>query len=915
MLPQATTPEDDGFNTERQPLDCIFAPTTVAVIGATDQAGSVGRSILWNLVTASSGKTIFPVHPQRTSVLGIKAYPTVGAVPAVVDLAIIATPAATVPGIVRECVTARVKGAIILSAGFRETGPAGAALEEQILVEARRGKLRIIGPNCLGVMRPQHGLNASFAPSMAQAGKVAFVSQSGALCTAVLDWSLQENVGFSAFISVGSMLDVNWGDVIDYLGSDRHTTSIVMYMESIGDVRAFLGAAREVARTKPIIVLKTGRTEEAARAATSHTGALVGQDAVFDAALSRCGVLRVETVADLFHMAEVLGKQPRPNGPRLMVVTNAGGPGVLATDALIRNGGQLAPLSPEAMAAVDSLLPAHWSHGNPIDLLGDADPQRLAQVLDIVAKDADSDGLLVIVTPQVTTDPAQMAQSVLAHAKVPGKPVLASWMGGASMALGTVMLNRANIPTFAYPDTAARMFTYMWRYSENLRRLYETPTRSVDAGTDRASVTTIIHAAQRGGRVLLTEVEAKRVISAYGIPAVPTEAATNSDEAVALADRMGYPVVLKVFSTTITHKSDIGGVQLDLRDGSAVLQAYQDIEAAVAKRVGSQTFEGVTVQAMVQEAGYELIIGSTIDAQFGPVILFGRGGLLVDVWSDQALALPPLTTTLAHQLVAGTHIFQALKGLRGRSPVDLAALEQVLVRFSYLLVEQPQIKEIDINPLLVTPELIVALDARIVLHPVDAEQLPRPVIRPYPLQYVKQWKLRDGTPVTIRPIRPEDEPLLVQFHQTLSDRSVYMRYFHSMPLSVRTTHERLTRMCFIDYDREIALVVEPTEPQSGERAIIAVGRLIKLPGTNDAEWAGLVSDQFQGQGLGGELLRLLIRVGKDEHLSRITAEVLPENGAMRRVFAKEGFRFRHNTEDHVVMAELRLANTVARNGI
>ncbi|MEW6498184.1 MAG: CoA-binding protein, partial [Cyanobacteriota bacterium] len=477
-LMQTTDPAHDVLRYERQPLDAIFAPKNVAVIGATEKAGSVGRTLLWNLISNPFGGTVFPVNPKRPSVLGIKAYPTIAAVPELVDLAVIVTPAQTVPGVIEECVDAGVKGAIIISAGFKEVGEKGIQLEQQILEKARQGNMRIIGPNCLGVMSPISGLNATFGSAMARPGSVGFVSQSGALCTSILDWSFRENVGFSAFISIGSMLDVNWGDLIHYLGDDPATRSIVIYMESIGDARSFLSAAREVALTKPIIVIKAGRTEAAAAAAASHTGALTGSDEVLEAAFRRCGVLRVKTIDDLFNMAEVLEKQPRPKGKRLTILTNAGGPGVLATDALISQGGELAILSPETIEELNQILPPHWSHGNPIDILGDADPERYAQAIATALKDANSDGLLVILTPQSMTDPNQTAKrfvETLQESSLPTKPILASWMGGAEVTGAEMMLNNAKIFTLPFPDIAAQVFNYMWRYSYNLRGLYETP--------------------------------------------------------------------------------------------------------------------------------------------------------------------------------------------------------------------------------------------------------------------------------------------------------------------------------------------------------------------------------------------------------------------------------------------------------
>lgn len=905
--PPATT--YDPLRTPRRDLAAIFAPRTIAVIGASEHAGSVGRTVLENLIDGHFAGAVFPVNPQHATILGRTAYPSIRAVPAAVDLAIIATPAATVPRIIHESVDAGVKGAIVLSAGFRESGAAGLALEQQVRAEAERGPLRLIGPNCLGVMRPRTGLNATFAAAMACPGNVAFISQSGALCTAVLDWSLRENVGFSAFVSIGSMLDVGWGDLIDHFGDDPDTRSIMLYMETIGDARSFLSAAREVALRKPIIVLKTGRTAAAAQAAVSHTGSLAGSDAVLDAAFQRCGALRVDTIAELFYMAEVLGKQDRPSGPRLTIVTNAGGPGVLATDALLRSGGQLASLAPETIARLNEALPAPWSHNNPIDILGDADPQRYAQTLQIVAADRASDGVLVILTPQAMTQPQAVAEAVTPYARMAGKPILASWMGGSTIAAGEAGLNRAQIPTFPYPDTAARIFTNMWRYSDNLRSLYETPLPlHGDAAPDRALIDQIIAGAYTNGRTLLTESEAKRVLAAYDLPVVETRMAQTIDEAVAHAEAIGYPVVVKLVSPTITHKSDVGGVKLNLYDSGAVRAAYEAIKTSVTQQAGAEQFAGVTVQPMINPDGYELILGSSIDAQLGPVLLFGAGGQLVEVWQDRALGLPPLTTTLARRMIEHTRIATALRGIRGRPPIDQVALEHLLVRFSYLVIEQPRIREIDINPLLATPDRLVALDARIVLHPPDMDdpRLPKPAIRPYPQQYVAAWTLHDGTPVTIRPIRPEDEPLLVQFHGTLSERSVYLRYFGPLTLARRTEHERLTRMCFIDYDREMALVVERNDGVTGEPTIIGVGRLIKLPGRNEAEWAIVISDAYQRQGIGTELLRRLLQVARDERLSRVSAEILPENRGMRRVAEKQGLHLRRALSEHVVLAEIEL---------
>lgn len=899
--------DEPGFR--RHPLDAIFSPRNVAVIGASEAEGSVGRTLLWNLISNPFGGTIYPVNPKRDNVLGIHAYDTVGDVPAQVDLAVIATPARTVPGIIEECVAAGVRGAIIISAGFKEIGDDGYRLEREILEKAQRGRMRIIGPNCLGVMSPLTGINATFAQGMARPGSIGFISQSGALCTAVLDWSIQENVGFSAFVSIGSMLDVDWGDLIYYLGDDHRTNAIVLYMETIGNARAFLSAAREVSLIKPIIVIKAGRTAAAARAAASHTGSLAGSDEVLDAAFRRSGVLRVERISDLFYMAEVLAKQPRPNGPNLTIVTNAGGPGVLATDALIMSGGRLNPLSQETLSALDASLPEHWSHANPIDILGDAGPERYAKAIEIASKDKNSDGLLVILTPQDMTRPTQTADLVVATLKPPQyKPVLTSWMGGPRVASGQNVLNRHNIPTFPYPDTAARVFNYMWQYSYNLRSIYETPSLATSgAEADIGKASALIEEIRCSGRETLTEYESKQIFAAYGIPTVETRLAGTIAEAVKHANAIGYPVVVKLNSTVVTHKSDVGGVRLNLQTDNAVRTAFEEIQTSVLAKYGPDAFAGVTVQPMVKTQGYELIIGSSEDPQFGPVLLFGTGGTLVEVFRDRALALPPLNSTLARRMMEQTKIYEALQGVRGQKPVDLEALEQLLVRFSELVVEQRHIREIDINPLLVSQEGIIALDARILLQDCtisDTEIVPL-AIRPYPEQYTQELTLNTGIDVVIRPIRPEDEPMMMSFNRSVSPQSIYLRYFHPISAAQLTSHEQLATMCFIDYDREMTLVAEHLDDR-GRPEILGMGQLSKIHGSDTAEFALLISDKHQRTGLGTKLLSMLLDIGRDEGVGKVVAEILPENEGMRRVCEKLGFTLQRIPGSRVYYAEIEL---------
>jgi acetyltransferase len=889
-------------------LDTFFLPSRVAVIGATEQEGSVGRTVVANLIAEPFKGAVYAINPRRSTVLGLPCYSAIAQIPAKPDLAVIVTPARTVPSVVAECVDAGVKAAIIISAGFREAGSNGQALEEQIRQEIQRGAslgrpIRIIGPNCLGLMAPASGLNATFANAMAQKGHVGFISQSGALCTAILDWSLQENVGFSAFVSVGSMLDVGWGDLIQYLGDDPATRSIAIYMESVADARSFLSAAREVALSKPIIAIKPGRTEAASKAAASHTGALTGSDEVLDAAFRRCGVLRVNTIAELFYLTEALDKQPRPAGPRLTILTNAGGPGVLATDALLSEGGELSELAPATLEKLDSFLPPHWSRHNPIDIIGDADADRYAKAVEITASDQGTDGLLAILAPTGLADPTEIAKKLAPFAKLPGKPIIASWMGGQSVAAGDAILARAGIPTYHYPDSAARVFQSMWRFSANLKALYETPTaveETTGDATSRARASALVEQARAKGRTILTEAESKSLLEAYGIPTVPTRVAPDEGAAVRCSHEFGYPVALKLHSETITHKTDVGGVVLNLADEAAVRGGFAAIRDSVNSKAGEGHFLGVTVQPMIRAEGYELIMGSSIDSQFGPVLLFGTGGQLVEVFQDRALALPPLNTTLARRVIERTKIATALRGVRGRKPVDLADLERLLVRFSSLVIEQVWIKEIDINPLLASPENLIALDARVVLFPLEVQVPPRPAIRPYPSQYVKPWRFENGEEVLIRPIRPDDEPGIVRFHATLSERSVFLRYFHLLQLDYRVSHERLVRICFNDYDREIALVAL----QGGD--ILAVGRLTKLRHINESEFAVLISDDHQGRGLGTELVRRLIEIARAEKHDRVNAEILPENHMMQNVCRMLGFKLEFQPDEGAIHATLEL---------
>lgn len=884
-------------------LDPFFRPQSVAVIGASATPGSVGSILIRNLLENPFGGIVFPVNPKRRSVHGVFCYPGLSSLPERIDLAVIATPAATVPAAIQECAAYQVKAAIIISAGFSELGAEGRKLEGQVR-DLARGRLRVVGPNCLGIIHPPSGLNASFAASMAPAGQIAFLSQSGALCTSVLDWARDAHVGFSTFVSVGAAIDVDFADLLDYFGDDAHTRSIILYVESIGNVRKFLSAARNVARTKQVIVIKSGRHEAGARAAASHTGALAGSDAVFDAAFHRAGVLRVSTIRDLFSMSEILATQPQPRGPALAIITNAGGPGVMATDALMTNSGQLAELTPESRAALDAALPPYWSHGNPIDILGDAPPERYRKAIEVCARDPNVQGLLVLLTPQAMTDPTETARQLIPFAHVEHKPVLASWMGGAAVREGRDLLSRAGVPTFDAPEAAIRAFLHMVQYRRAQELLYETPQALPDGwAPDQERVGRAFAAARHADRTLLTEVEAKDLLAAYDIPVVPTVACRTIEEALAAARQAGYPVVLKLLSETITHKSDVGGVQLNLADEDKVRQAFDTIRRNLKAHGQEGQFEGVTVQPMIHDKGYELIVGSSVDVQFGPVILFGAGGVLVEVFKDRALALPPLNRTLARRLMERTRIYVALQGVRGQRAVALDQLETLLVRFSQLLVDHREIQEIDINPLLATPERVLVLDARVVLAPPDLppEKRPRLAIHPYPNQYTAPYRLADGTELTVRAIRPEDEPLIVELHASLSEHTIRMRFFSMVK---RLTHESLIRLCYLDYDREMALAAIHHDAKGPH--IVGVSRYYLDPETRAAEFAVVVSDAWQGRGLGRHLMDRLIGVARQNGVRQLVGSVLADNQPMLELSRELGFTEQPGAESGVVEVALNL---------
>jgi acetyltransferase len=883
-------------------LDRIFKPQRIALVGVTPNPKSAGGKVLSNLVGGGFRGVVYPVNPTSEAVLGIPCFPDVQSLPRTPDLGIICAPAEQVPALVHDCGRAGILGLIIISSGFREAGPAGRALEDRVLAEARRFEgLRIIGPNCLGLISPGRQLNASFAAAMPQAGHVAFISQSGALCTSVLDWAIEEKIGFSHLVSIGNMLDVDFGDLIDYLGEDEETRSIILYIESIGQARKFMTAARAFARTKPIVAYKAGRFPESAAAAASHTGALASEDTVYDAAFQRMGLARVFDIGEIFDCAELVGRHKVPCGPRLAILTNAGGPGVMATDALIGARGVLARLSDETMRQLNDSLPPQWSHRNPVDVLGDAKSKLIAKAAQAVLQDPGVDALLIIVTPQAMTNPTAIARETSALAAATPKPILAAWLGGASMRDGIRLLNDAGVPTYPTPERAVKAFMTLVSYARNLEILYETPKDvSVNLPADRAEVRARFTELFGRSGDILPESVSKDLLASYGIPVTRPEPARTAEEAVSIARRIGYPVVLKIQSPDITHKTDVGGVALDLGDAPMVAAAFQGMMHAVRERAPHARVEGATVQRMVRARdGVEMILGIKKDPTFGTVVMTGMGGTAAELFGDRALGFPPLNERLARRMLEELRIWPLLQGYRGRPAADVESLVKILIRLSYLAADFPEIAELDINPLLVTPDGAVALDARAV---VDRETLGRPqkpfahlALRPYPEEFVERARMRDGTEVLLRPIKPEDEPLWLALLGSCSRESIYSRFRYFF---FWQSHDIASRYCYIDYDRELAIVAEVGEGET--RRLVGVGRLISEPGRETAEYAVLVQDAWQDRGLGGMLTDRCLAIARQWGVRKVLAITTSDNPRMVAVFEKRGFRIEKDLESSLV---------------
>lgn len=883
----------------------MFDPKCIAVIGGSDKEGSIGGAIVENLL--ASGKRVFPVNPQKKTLLDMATYPDIASVPEKIDLAIVATPNTAVPSVIEECGAAGVRAAIIVSSGFREIGPVGEQLESQIVEMRNRYKMRIMGPSCLGFIRPHMGFNATPLPVKPLAGNVAFISQSGGFGRALLEWGIDTHIGFSMFASLGSMIDVDLGDLIDFLGYDPHTRSIMVYMEeSIGDVKKFISAARGFARNKPIVVLKPARvTSDAAGRWCTHTGRMATSDHVYNAVFKRVGVVRVKTAGDLFNTAGALYSKHLPKGPRLLVVTNAAGIGVMAVNTLYELGGRIGRLSKESIERLRPLLPPTAKEGTAFDLLRDADVGRYVDVLKICLEDAGLDGILVIFTPQGVAQADELAQAVVNVANSAWKPIITTWMGGRETQEARRIFFQNNIPTYDTPEEAVQTYLYMYNYGRNLEILYETPGDvPLDEAPPKNSLKAIVRKALATGRTVLTDEESMRFLANYRIPTVKTATVRDVDQALTAARSVGFPVVLKIASEDIANRSDMGGVEAGITSEEELREAYAKLLNRAEAYSPESKITGMTLQKMVDRIDYEIILGAKKDEDFGTVILFGMGGIGVELFRDFSVGLPPLNQSLARKLMEETKVYRLLQGYRGKQPADLEKLERILLSFSNLITDFPEIAEMDINPIVFAKGRAMALDARIMLDPnaVDVPGAhPHLIISPYPTKYIMHWKLSDGTDVLLRPIRPEDEPLEHEMLSTLSKESLRERFFQPIQ---RFTHEMHTRLCNIDYEREMAIVAEIKE--GGRRKIIGMVRLISEPDLKRGEFAVLVHDRFQGKGLGYKFVDTIIGIGHEKGLEECYGFVLSDNRKMLNMCMKLGFQTEPIAEEGVTKVTLKL---------
>jgi acetyltransferase len=844
--------------------------------------------------------TLYPINTKNSEVQGKRAYASIASIGEPVELAVIATPPQTVPGIIEDCGIHGVKAAVIITAGFGEAGEEGVALERQLLEIARRYKIRLIGPNCLGIMRPSIGLNATFNKGSANVGNIAFISQSGALCTAILDWAQRNDVGFSSVVSMGSSTDVDFGEILDYLVSDFNTHSILMYIEGIRVARGFMSALRAAARIKPVILVKVGRHAAGSKAAMSHTASMVGADDVFDAAVSRVGVVRVQTVTQLFTAARALSCGFRPVGNRLAIVTNGGGPGVMATDRAIDLGLTMATLSDATIDYLNQHLPPNWPHGNPVDIIGDAQADRYYHAVKACLEDENVDGVLAILTPQAMTKPLESAQALIELGNMHSKPLLTCWMGETQVAESRDAFTKAHRPHFRTPEPAVEVFSHLSAYYRNQKLLMQMPGPfSHHIEPDVESARLIIEGAMQDHRKVLTEMESKALLAAFHIPVARTMVAHSPNEALLIAQQLDFPVAMKINSPDITHKSDAGGVVLNLRNAQEVRATYQRIIDNVQINRPNAKLDGISIEPMVVKPnGRELMIGVTNDPVFGPVISFGAGGTAVEIMGDKAVALPPLNSFLVRELIQETRIAKMLGAFRNMAPANLTALEDVLLRVSEMVCELPLLKEMDINPLILDENGALAADARVVVEyrQPSADRYAHMAIYPYPAHLVSQWQLADGTDITIRPIRPEDADLVKRFVHDLSDESKYFRFMNSVQ---ELTEEMLARLTQLDYSREMALIAVSAE--NGQEIELGVARYAINPDGDTCEFALVVADAMRGKGLAQKLMVSLMEAARLKGLQSIEGEVLGHNHDMLKLMNRLGFKAKVSTDDQSIM--------------
>ncbi len=867
-------------------LDKIFRPESVAVIGASDRPGAVGYSVLKNLIEGGFQGSVFPINPKRGRILGLLAFPSARAVGKRIDLAAVCTPIASVPAVIEDCSAAGIGGAVIFSAGGKEIGAQGAAIEEEIRSAARKGRVRLLGPNCMGMTSSAVSLNVNFFHAAPHRGRVAFAAQSGAMCSTVLDYGLAEGIGFSHFVSVGSMIDVDFADLIDYFGSDRDVGSIILYIEGLSDTRKFLSAARAVSRIKPIIVLKSGRSKAGAAAAQSHTGALAGEDIVYDAAFQRAGVIRVNMLDDLFSCADLLAKQALPRGPNLAILTIAGGLGVMTADYLAEYGLTPARLTPGTIEAIDRLCPPLWSRSNPVDMTGAMKFEDIPKVIEACARAEEVDAICVLFAPNGLFPPEKFAELLIAEKTVTDKPVFVVLPGGEQAKAGRNLLSWNGFPTFAAPETAVRSFHYLYQYQRSLEMLTEVPRPTSSAiKVDRKAAKLLIGSVLSAPRGLMSEFESKELLASYGIPVNETHVAENAIQAVVVARKIGYPVAAKVHShsVSLTHKSDVGGIRLDLRNADDVIDAFDFIREAVKAHAPMESFGGVTIQKMVKEKGCEVILGCKADPDFGPVLLFGMGGVMTEIIKDRAVGLPPLNRLLARRMIESTKVFKLLSGFRGQPAGNLELLEEILIRLSQLVTDFPEIQELDINPLLINDRRAYALDARVVVGP-SAKPAPwHMALSAYPEEFESEIRSRAGKRLLARPVRPEDAPWMEDFFTALSEKS---RTGKLLRRPQGFDEQFVARLTQIDYDRDMVLVATTNPEGPGE--IVGVARYFGDPDLIEAELSITVSDEWQGRGVGAALLDLILKAAGKRGFRKAWGLCRPENRNMVSLMDRQG---------------------------